>query len=368
MKTGIAFVLVLATIALIGCYHTKYVYEYADGTRIESTAPLDPRIEITGLEAADVDGNSFSGTWRGNNLKLARDRQNITLSLVSDDGRRRSGTCIMTREISGQLVEGAFEIKRDSGVLKFERTNETGGAVTLTFDPAFVAAVTELTGETPSANEKLRLFQNWMPLSYVRAVKDSRLKPSLDELFELRNNGVSAEYITTIRQAYDFTPKQIINLTRNGISRDYAVAIRDAGYQLSDEQLVNLTRNGIGRDFARDMKAAGYGSVDDLIKLSRNGVGRTYARAMLDAGYKFSADDLVDLTRNGVGSDYARRIRQSGYNATASDLIALNRNGVSSQFVAALHEPNKPNLSVDAIVDLNRRGVDAATVKKIRGM
>mgnify|MGYP006175039423 CR=1 FL=1 len=47
-------------------------------------------------------------------------------------------------------------------------------------------------------------------------------------------------------------------------------------------------------------------------------------------------------------------------------MFTLSRNGVSSNLLASLHDPNKPNLSVDAIVDLNRKGVDAATVKRIR--
>ena len=64
--------------------------------------------------------------------------------------------------------------------------------------------------------------------------------------------------------------------------------------------------------------------------------------------------------------DYARKIKQAGYDPTAADLVNLSRKGVSSSFVASLHDPNKPNLSIEAIVDLNRKGVDAMTVRKIR--
>ena len=150
-----AIVLAFAAVGFFGCYHTKYVYEYADGRRIESSSPLNSGIEIRDLKPADGDGNAFTGQWNAEHLDLPRGDRNVMLTLVSDDGRRRSGTCVNAREITGQLTTGSFEMKRDSGVLKFDRANDTGGTVTLTFDPAFVAAVSEATGQTPTADQKL---------------------------------------------------------------------------------------------------------------------------------------------------------------------------------------------------------------------
>jgi hypothetical protein len=420
----ITALLITATIA--GCYHKVYVYEYADGRRIESNFPLDqnPRVEVEDLEATDSGGNSFRGQWRGENLEMLQGDRSLRLTLVRDQGRHRSGTSVTSREIVGSVTGASFELKRDSGTLAFDRSNDHGGTVTLTMDPAYLAAIADLTGQTPTAQQKLKLFQNWVGLGYVSALKETGYKVSLDELFDLRNNGVSAEYISALKRAgYDFKPAQVINLSRNGVSRDYAVGLRDAGFVLNDEQIVKLSRNGISRDYARDMKAAGYADIDDIIELSRNGVGRSYAqqlgrggkrpakgliemsrngvspsfgesfaklgydfsdddliklarsgvspnfaKSILEAGYKFAADDLIELSRNGVSSDYARKVKQAGYHLSAADLITLSRNGVSSNFVASLHDPNKPNLSVDAIVDLSRKGVDAATVKRIRGL
>jgi hypothetical protein len=418
---------VVVAMVAVGCYRKVYIYEYSDGRRIESNFPLNqnPQIEIADLRPSDADANIFTGQWRGENLEAARDDRSLMLKAVSDDGRRRSGTSVASREIVGNPTGASFELKREAGTLKFDRTTDAGGSVTLTMDPAYLAAIAEATGgHALSAEQKLTLFRSGLGLEYVRAIKEAGYKVMLDELLELRNNGVTAEYLVGLRKAgYDFKPAQVINLSRNGITRDYAVALREAGFVLGDEQLIKLSRNGIGRDYARDMKEAGYGNIDDIIELSRNGVGRAYARQMglggkrpaksviemnrngvspsfgesmtklgyefsdddlvklgrngvgasfaksiLEAGYKFSADELIELSRNGVSSDYARKVKQAGYNLTAADLVTLSRNGVSSSFMVSLHDPNKPNLSVDAIVDLSRRGVDAATVKKIRGM
>ena len=429
MKPALAYgatIALVAAFAAVGCYRKVYIYEYADGRRIESNLPIDtnPQIEISNLRPADPSGNAFTGEWRGQNLDAVRGDRSISLMTVTDDGRRRRGTHASAREIVGNPNGGSFELKREAGTLKFDRTSDAGGAVTLTIDPAYVATIADATGESPNADRKLALFQSGMSLGYVRAIKDAGYKLTLDELFDLRNNGVSADYVVALKKAgYDFKPAQIVNLSRNGIAREYAVALRESGFILSDEQLIKLSRNGIGRDYARDMRAAGYGDVDDIIELSRNGVSRNFAREMglggkrpakalveltrhgvspsfgesfakagyqfsdddliklgrngvgasfaksiLDAGYTFSADQLIELSRNGVSSDYAKRAKEAGYDLTAADLVELNRNGVSSNFLVALHDPEKPNLSVDAIVDLNRRGVDAATVKKIRGM
>jgi len=429
MKSGLMRYLatgIVAAIAIAGCYRKVYIYEYSDGRRIESNFSLNqnPQIEIADLRATDAAGSTFTGQWRGENLDAARGDRSIMLLTVSDDGRHRSGTSFSSREVVGSPAAATFELKREAGTLKFDRTTDAGGQVTLTIDPAYIAAVTDATGQTPTADQKLALFRSGMGLGYVRAIKDAGYKVTLEELFDLRNNGVSADYIVALKKAgYDLKPAQIVNLSRNGIGRDFAVSLRESGFVLTDEQLVKLSRNGVGRDYARDMKAAGYGGVDDivelsrngisrsfaqqmghggkrpvkalielnrngvgpsygdsfaklgyefsdddLIKLARNGVGANFAKSILEAGYTFSADELIELSRNGVSSDYAKRARQAGYRLTAGDLVELSRNGVSSNFLASLHDPNRPNLSVDAIVDLNRRGVDAATVKKLRGM
>ena len=418
---------ILIAAAIAGCYRKVYIYEYADGRRIESNFPLNqnPRIEVSDLRAdAGGDANEFTGQWRGENLEAARDDRSILLQTVTEDGRHRSGRSVSSREMIGSPTGAAFELKREAGTLKFDRTTDAGGRVTLTMDPAYVATIADATGQSPTAEQKLKLFQSGTGLAYVRALKDAGYQFTLDELLELRNSGVSAEYIVVLKKAgYDFKPAQMVNLSRNGIGRDFAVSLRESGFLLNDEQIIKLSHNGIGRDYARDMKAAGCGNIDDILELSRKGISRTYAQQMglggkrsvkalvelnrngvspsfgesfaklgyefadddliklgrngvspsfaksiLEAGYKFSANDLIELGRNGVSSDYARKVKQAGYHLTAAQLVTLSHNGVSSSFIASLHDPNKPNLSVDAIVDLSRKGVNAATVKRIRGM
>ena len=250
----------LVAIVAAGCYRKVYIYEYADGRRIESNFPLDqnPQIEISDLRASDAAGNEFAGQWRGQNLEAARDDRSIMLHTVSDDGRRRSGTSVPSRELVGNPTGAAFELKREAGTLKFDRTTDPGGRVALTMDPAYLAAVADATGQAPTADQKLALFRSAIGLGYVRALKDAGYKVTLDELFELRNNGVAADYVVALTRAgYDFKPAQMVNLSRNGVGREFAVALRESGFVLSDEQLVKLSRNGIGRDYARDMKAAG---------------------------------------------------------------------------------------------------------------
>jgi hypothetical protein len=409
-----------------GCARKVYVYEYADGRRIESNFPLDenPRLDVSDLKPADADGDTFTGAWRGENLESARGERSIVLTVRADGGRTRSGSTVRSSEVSGSLTGPAFELRREAGTLRFDRTTDAGGAVTLAIDSAYVAAVAEATGSTPSADQKLALFRSGIDLTYVRAIAAAGYRPSLDELFALRNNGITADYAGGLKKAgYDLKVGQVINLSRNGIARDYAASLREAGFALNDEQLIKLSRNGIATSYARDMLAAGYGDLDEIIELSRNGVGRdaaqrmglggkrpaksvielsrngvspafvdamkqlgyefgdadlinlgrngvsaSFAKAILEAGYKFKADDLIELGRNGVSGDFAKKVRQAGYDLSAAELITLTRNGVSTSFMLALHDPKKPNLPVDTIVDLNRRGVDAATVKKIRGM
>ena len=170
------------------------------------------------------------------------------LHTVSDDGRRRSGTSVPSRELVGNPTGAAFELKREAGTLKFDRTTDAGGRVALTMDPAYLAAVADATGQAPTADQKLALFRCAIGLGYVRALKDAGYKVTLDELFELRNNGVAADYVVALTRAgYDFKPAQMVNLSRNGVGREFAVALRESGFVLSDEQLVKLSRNGIGR-------------------------------------------------------------------------------------------------------------------------
>ena len=93
MNAGLGKIFVVGVVgvaAAVGCYRKVYVYEYADGRRIESNFPLNenPKLEVFSLKPADADGNQFTGEWRGAHLESARDDRALMLNTVSDDGRR----------------------------------------------------------------------------------------------------------------------------------------------------------------------------------------------------------------------------------------------------------------------------------------
>jgi hypothetical protein len=386
----LSFIILLT---LSSCIRSEYVYESSDGTTIVRSAM--PTVEIAWQEqTATSDLYAWSGQWTGPAFDSLAKSSGLQLSnkWTVDGASHVTGTFIPKLDPSATTQPDAVIIRRDAGTLTLNRSGEAS----LRINPQYLAELSSITGESIPPHRGRELFAYNLSLSYARSIKDAGYKPTFQDLLTLDRHGIRADYAKAVRAAgYDISIADLITLDRHGIRADTLRGFKEAGFTLTVPQAVDLDRHGIRVDYARDIRKAGFQDTRDIIELDRHGVraaevikfknaGYTFnkteiidldrhgissdfAAKLKSAGYHFSAKDLIDLDRHGVRADYAMQLKDAGYEFSAQDLINLDRHGVPSTFAAALRDPNKPNLSPDAIIDLNNKGLDAETIKKIRG-
>jgi hypothetical protein len=413
------FALFIAACSTFPSCIRAYVYESSTSTFVQHSN--FPTVKIDWQEqAAASDPLLWIGRWTGPAYDRLAGSSNLQLtSSWTEDGASHETTSFVSNLDRPTTQPTSILIHRDAGTLTLNSSSEAS----LRISPDYLSALSSITGESIPPHRGRELFHDNLKLSFARSIKEAGYKPTYADLVALDRHGVRADFAKAIRDAgYDFSIADVITLNRHGLRADNMRALKEAGFNLTAGQLIELDRHGIRPDYARDMRKAGFeqtsqiidldrhgisanfvrdmnaagfkdaGDIIDLnrhgisaadvtkfkkagyefsksevIDLNRNGVSSDSASQLKSAGYTFPAKDLIDLNRNGVSADYARQLKTAGYDFTAQDLIKLNRHGVPSTFAAALRDPTKSNLSPDTLIDLNNKGLDADTIKKIRG-
>jgi hypothetical protein len=310
------------------------------------------QIEVRDLHADPGNPLRLGGTWSASfDLRESHSLQVAVLS-KADDARGNETTTFsfgMGGSEADGLLSGAdgpvhTRVVRDAGTLTFDGHVAGGkgsGKLTFDADPEYVKTIADQTGETVSPEHALELALIGLPMEYVRKIESAGYKASVSDLISLRFAGVKA---------------------------DGAVAFHDAGYAFSVNDLRSLRFAGVAPEYAAQLKHAGYNlDANQLRALRFAGVGAEFAVELRQAGYQFSGDELRNLRFAGVSSSDAAELKKAGYNFSAEELRRLKFSGVSADYAVAAAVPGRSHLSADQLIHLRMRGVDALTLRKLRG-
>ncbi len=158
---------------------------------------------------------------------------------------------------------------------------------------------------------------------------------SVDDIIDLKQNGVSPAYIKGMLHAGLGTPapKQLIALHNNGVSPEFVQ--QAAASHIPDttfEKVVEMRRHGVNLEPVQRIHALGFGpfSYEQIIELQRNGVRADLFEALKESGYtKVDVQTAVEATRNGLTASSLRNLREQGFrNLTLEQVIKLRRAGV----------------------------------------
>ena len=211
-------------------------------------------------------------TWR-HEWKLTRGSSSSTVqfSLISrdDSGNDRMNTeSVPLSSLSGFSLSELdhdgpvkFEYLRDSGRIVCEGSVAGGrasGPFTVVLDPSFVSALEKMGYAAPHDDEAFSLVTSDVTLSYSRAVRDTGLTSSIADLVELRDHGVSSDYVRAVRQEgfTDLSASSISELRDHGVEPKYLKAIKAGNPDLSIEAIDSLYDHGVKPDYYTSMKAA----------------------------------------------------------------------------------------------------------------
>lgn len=173
------------------------------------------------------------------------------------------------------------------------------------------------------------------PHSFLAAVVASGYGDlSVDEIIQLRNNGVSAKYLMGISRAGwgKLKPHEIINLHNSGVSAEFLRAAGDAAIPgLTTQGVIDLNASGVTAAYIDGLQAAGLGafSKDQIISLHNSGVRPGLLAALKEAGFtRLDAQDIIEAQNNGLRSEDLREARHFGSSLTLKQILKLKQAGV----------------------------------------
>ena len=141
---------------------------------------------------------------------------------------------------------------------------------------------------------------------------------SVDEIIQLRSNGVSSDFLRGLSQTGwgKLPPRDLINLARNGVSPDYLAGMKTAGFKnLTPEGVIEMAQHGVRPQAYQEIHALGFGpySPKEASDFASHGVGPELFRALKDTGFtKVEPAEIIEAANNGIRADNLRAAREFG--------------------------------------------------------
>lgn len=199
---------------------------------------------------------------------------------------------------------------------------------------------------------------------------DEPIKPSIDELIELRAQHVTAEDVREMRGLFEkVSLRDIAGMKAVGASPAFIREMRRTGFPVKDAQEAQgLAALGITREFVREMRSVGFpvATAQEAQGLKATGVTAAYVRDMRARGLIVNAQEAQGMSALGVTAEYIEGLRKAGVDVSdADDVSSLRAIGITPAFIQRLADAGYKNLSAK---DLTRLGAAGVTGDFIREM
>ena len=285
-----------------------------------------------------------------------------------------AGRILFRGERDGRKAQGTFEFAPDTN---YARQVQASLKTAPSGVDCFWLAVYQVTAEQlaayAQAGEKLsvadicRLKAQGVSPEYLATVRKTRPFP-VEEVIRLRNQGVSADFPAAFKDAgYPFKTEELIRARNHAVSAADAKAWKEAGFNFGLEELIRMRNYGVRPEFGKAVREAlNQATPEELVKLRNYGVSEQFLREMRRADGQFTAEDLVYLRSRGVQPDYVVEWRKAGFGFSAQELASLRNHGVPASYAAVLNVPNRKPLTADMIVKLRSRGLSAEEIRALR--
>lgn len=128
----------------------------------------------------------------------------------------------------------------------------------------------------------------------------------------------------------------------------------EMGYTgLTHEDLTELRDEGVTATYISNIRSLGFTdlTLDDAVRLANAGVSSTFMAMMIELGYDLSLDEFIELERADVTAYYTSNIHDLGYtDVTTDQLIRMQRIGVTPELIASLQEERGDDIPLEEII------------------
>ncbi len=170
--------------------------------------------------------------------------------------------------------------------------------------------------------------------------------------------------------AFDFSAQDSQESSASGNHGSYIAEMEKAGFKdLTIDQLVELKVQGVTADYVQQMRTAGLSpTVHEIVALKVQGVTPDYIRQMQAAGFKTDIHAIISMKVQGITPEYVKEIRASGLNPSTEELVGMKIQGVTPQYVQEVRSAGWPSATVRDVIGMKIQGVspsDAAEFRKL---
>jgi beta-lactamase regulating signal transducer with metallopeptidase domain len=319
-------------------------------------------------------------TWRHEWKLTRRDSSpgKVQLTLISrnDDGNDRENT----QDVSLSSLAGfSVSVLDQDGPVKFEYVRDSGrivcegqvaggrasGPFTVVLDPSFVSSLQKMGYAAPHDDEAFSLVTSDVTLGYAQAVRDTGLTSSVSDLIDLRDHGVSSDYVRAVRQEgfTNLTASDISDLRDHGVEPNYLKAIKAADPNLSIGAIDSLFDHGVKPDYYKSMKAsAPQLSIEQIDSLYDHGVEPDSYKGFASVDPKLSTEEINSLRDHGVKPEYYRSMKSVDPHMSIEQIDSLYDHGVEPDSYKGFASVD-PKLSTEEINSLRDHGVKPDTYR-----
>lgn len=195
-------------------------------------------------------------------------------------------------------------------------------------------------------------------------------KLTVDQLIELKVNGVDAPFIKSFADAGfgHITLQQALNLKIHGVNMAYVNELKSAGAEnLTLDKAIGYRNNGITAGFINSFKTAGFNNitVDEALMLRNHGVTAEYINGLKQAGVTgITPEKAMEYRDHGVDANLMNGFSSVGFTGVTVDkAMELRDHGVTPGFITDIRSLGLTNLSLDKAIELRDHGVTADYIK-----
>ncbi len=157
----------------------------------------------------------------------------------------------------------------------------------------------------------------------------------------------------------DLSVEEIIEIKNAGVSADYLLDLRDAGVgRMTARELVSLKQYGVGAAYVKEVFAAGGFAIRDVVEFRAHGVPASLVSAIQRLKFgPYTARQIIEFSNNGVRAEFFQMLRDNGVQQIEPrDVVEARVHGLSD---SSLREARRygPNLTFQQIIKLKRAGV-----------
>jgi beta-lactamase regulating signal transducer with metallopeptidase domain len=318
--------------------------------------------------------------WKITRSDSSSSKVNLALIIRYDDGDRMNTQDVPLSSLRGfslSLLDHdgpvKFEYVRNAGTILCEGVVSGGrafGPFTIALDPAYVSAVQKMGYAAPKDDEAFSLVVSDVTLDFVRAIRDTGLTSSIGAVVELKDHGVSAEYVRDIRRAgfTSMSAYDISDLRDHGVEPAYLKGIKAVDPNLSIDAIDNLRDHGVEAAFYKSMKAADPAlSIGAISELRDHGAEPQYYSSMRAVDPNLSIEEIDSMRDHGVESDFYREIKTVDPKISINSISELRDHGVEPHYYGGMKAVD-PSLSIEEIDSMRDHGVESDFYKDIKSV